>query len=118
MTVRTISVKPAIAWDDGFVFVISFTDANGQQQHVGFVHAQFALASASGLNTQVSKVLQTVNQLQAQLTTDPECWIETAKNAARGGPKITIEYDDNLSVPYTTQTNQSFNLQQLFSMTG
>lgn len=118
MTTQTVSVQPTLEWDDSVVFVFSFTDNNGNKQFAGFVHLQVALATAQGSNTQVTQVLQVVNQQQIQFSTDPGCWIDTVKNAARNKAPITITYDDTLNAIYTTQTVQSFQLQLLFSLVG
>jgi hypothetical protein len=118
MTTQTISAQPTIEWDDGVVFVFSFNDSSNTQQFAGFVHIQVQVASAVGSNTQVSQVVTVVNQQQIQFSTDPECWVETLKAAARGPKSITITYEDSINTNYTTQTNQSFQLQQLFSLAG
>ncbi len=118
MTTQTISAQPTIEWDDGVVFVFSFTDQNGNKQFSGFVHMQIQLAVAQGSNTQVSQLVTAVNQQQIQFSSDPECWVESLKTAFRDKSNINIVYDDQVSTPYTTLTNQSFPLQQLFSITG
>ena len=118
MTTQNISAQPAIEWDDGVVFVFSFTDQNGNKQFSGFVHIQVQLAQAVGSNTQVSQLVTNVQQQQIQFGSDPECWIDTLKNAVRNVKPINIVYDDQINIPYTTLTNQSFQLQQLFSLTG
>ena len=118
MTTQTISAQPTIEWDDGVVFVFSFTDQNGNKQFSGFVHMQIQLAAAQGSNTQVSQLVTAVNQQQIQFSSDPGCWVETLKTAFRNKSNIGIVYDDQVDTPYTTLTNQSFQLQQLFSLTG
>jgi hypothetical protein len=118
VTTLTTSAQPTIEWDDGAVFVFSFTDQNGNQQFSGFVHMQIQLASAQGSNTQVSQLLTNVNQQMIQFSSDPGCWVDTLKNAARNTKSINIVYDDTVDIPYTTLTNQSFHLRQLFSLAG
>lgn len=118
MTTQTVSAQPNIEWDDSVVFVFSFPDSGGNKQFAGFVHIQVAIASAVGSNTQVTQAVQVVNQQQIQFSTDPQSWIETVKNAARNNGSIVITYDDSINQLYTTQTTQSFQLQQLYSITG
>jgi hypothetical protein len=119
LTTQTISAHPTIEWDDSVVLVFSFTDSGGHKQFADFVHIQIQLASAAGSNTQVSQAITVVNQQQIQFSTDPECWVETLKTAARAtNGSATITYDDPINVNYTTQTNQSFQLQELFSLAG
>ena len=118
MSAASVQAQPTIEWDDSVVFVFSFTDGNGNKQFAGFVHMQLALAIAQGSNTQVTQVLQQVNQQQIQFTTDPQSWIETVKNAARNKSQITIVFDDTLNTAYTTQTAANFQLQVLFSLAG
>jgi hypothetical protein len=62
--------------------------------------------------------VQQQQQQQIQFSSDPECWIDTLKNAVRNVKSINIVYDDQINIPYTTLTNQSFQLQQLFSLAG
>jgi hypothetical protein len=118
VTTQTISAQPALEWYDDVVFVFSFTDRNGNKQFSGCVHIQIRLASAQGSNTQASQLVTAVNQQQIQFSSDPGCWIDTLKNAARNKTSINIVYDDAVDKPYTTLTNQSFPLQQLFSLAG
>jgi hypothetical protein len=118
MSAQTVSAQPTIEWDDSVVFVFSFLDGGGNRQFSGFVHIQLALALAQGSATQVTQAIQVVNQQQIQFTTDAQCWLDTVKNAARAKNAISITFDDTLSQVYTTQTNQSFQLQQLFSLAG
>jgi hypothetical protein len=119
MSAQTVTVTPTIAWDDSVVFVFSFTGANGLQNFAGFVHQQIQLSSVTGSQTQVTAILQVVQQQGIQISTDPQTWIESVKNAARNSSnQIVVTYDDTINVTYTTQTNASFQLQQLFSVTG
>jgi hypothetical protein len=118
MAMQTIPARPAIEWDDSVVFVFSFTDSHGNKKFAGFVHVQIQSASAVGSNMQVSQAVAAVNQQEIQFSTDPGCWVETLKNAARSKTPVTITYEDAISTIYTTQTNQSFQLQELFSLTG
>jgi hypothetical protein len=111
---QTVSAVPQIEWDDGVVFVFSW---NSQQFFAGFVHLQIAVANAVGTTTQVSAILQQLQQTQVQFSSDPQSWLETVKNAARATKPINITFDTNF-VPYTTQSGQSFNLQQLYSIAG
>jgi hypothetical protein len=119
MSTQTVTVNPAIEWDDSVVFVFSFTGANGLKTFAGFVHQQIQFSSAQGSQTQVNAILQIVQQQGIQVSTDPQTWIETIKNAARSSSsQIVVTYDDATNVTYTTQTNVSFQLQQLFGVTG
>jgi hypothetical protein len=111
---QTASAIPQIEWDDSVVFVFSW---NNQQFYAGFVHLQIAVANAVGTTTQVSAILQQVQQTQVQFSSDPQSWLETVKNAARNNKNISITFDTNF-LPYTTQTGQNFNLQQLYSIAG
>jgi hypothetical protein len=111
---QTVLAAPQIEWDDSVVFVFSW---NNQQFYAGFVHLQIAVANAVGTTTQVSSILQQLQQTQVQFSSDPQSWLETVKNAARAKTSINITFDTNF-VPYTTQTGQSFNLQQLYSIAG
>jgi hypothetical protein len=115
MTTQTQSVVPSIEWDDSVVFVFSW---NNQQFFAGFVHLQIALASAVGTTTQITNILQQLAQTQLQASSDPQSWLDTVKNAARNSKAITITFEDAISTVYTTQTNQSFTIQQLFSIAG
>ena len=95
MTIQTASqVAPALIWDDGVVFIFSFS-FNGVTYNAGFPHVQIALANASGTQTQVSKILQTMQQSQLQVTTDPGCWIDTLKT----NKAVDIVFDDSSSIP-------------------
>jgi len=112
MTIQTASqVAPALVWDDGVVFIFSFT-FNGTQYYGGFPHMQVALANATGTQTQVSNILQSIKQTQLQFQTDPGCWIDTLKN----NKAVDIVFDDSTSVNYTTQTAQPYALQVLYSI--
>lgn len=115
MAIQNLSVVPTIEWDDSVVFVFSW---NNRQFFAGFVHLQIAVANAVGTTTQITNILQQLAQTQLQASSDPQSWLDTAKNAARNGKSITITFDDAQSTVYTTQTNQSFTLQQLFSLAG
>jgi hypothetical protein len=118
MTIQTVQSALTIEWDDSVVFVFSFTGTAGKQ-FAGFVHQILALQSVTGSQTQVTAVLQTVQQNGIQVSLDPQTWVETVKNVARNTQtQAKVVYDDTASVTYTTGTNQSFTLQQLFSVTG
>ena len=117
MSVQTVTqVGVNIEWDDSVVFVFSFQGPSGQI-FCGFPHQQVALANQTGTQTQVNAILQSIQQIQLQVTTDPGTWIDTVKQGARGG-KINIVFEDSISAKYTTQTLKDFDLQQLFSITG
>jgi hypothetical protein len=118
MTIQTVTSPLAIAWDDSVVFVFSFNGVAGPL-FGGFVHQILALQFTTGSQTQVSTALQIVQQQGVQVSLDPQTWIETIKTAARTpGATATVVYDDALSAVYTTGSNQSFTLQQLFSVSG
>jgi hypothetical protein len=117
MSIQAVNSVPTIQWDDSGVFIFSF-DANGSTFFAGFIHVQIQLAIASGSTVQVTAILQQATQVGVQFASDPQSWIETIKNASRASNPIAITFDDALSVVYTTQTNQSFTLQQLFSVAG
>lgn len=116
MSVQTVQTSVNIEWDDGVVMVFSFA-ASGGKMFCGFVHQVLAVQVTSGSQTQVSAVLSTVQQQAVQVSVDPQTWVETVKNAARGG-KATIVFDDSTNTNYTTQTAQSFQLQLLHSISG
>lgn len=119
MSAQTVTVTPTIEWDDSVVFVFSFTGANGNKTFAGFVHQQIQLSSVTGSQTQVTAILQIIQQQGIQVSTDPQTWIESIKNAARNtSNQLVVTYDDTINVIYTTQTNLSFQLQQLFRVTG
>jgi predicted amidophosphoribosyltransferase len=115
MAVQTQSVVPAVEWDDSIVVVFSW---NNRQFFAGFVHLQIATATATGTTTQLNNITQQVVQNQIQASSDPQNWLDTVKNSVRVGKSINITFDDAISVVYTTQTNQSFTLQELFSIAG
>lgn len=115
MSVQSAQVVPAIEWDDSVVFVFSW---NNQQFFGGFVHQQLAIAIAAGSQTQISNIQQVSLQAQIQVAGDAQSWLDTIKNAARNNKPVTITFEDALSAVYTTQTNQSFTLQQVFSVAG
>jgi hypothetical protein len=119
MSVQTISnASLTIDWDDSIVIVFSFDGAAGSRVSCGFVHQVLAVQFVSGSQTQITAVLQQVVQQGIQASLDPQTWVETVKSGARAGGSATIVYEDSVSVQYTTQTNRSFTLQQLFSVTG
>jgi len=122
MSVQSVPVTPTIEWDDSVVFVFSFTGIQGVNNDVklfaGFVHVQVQIAVAVGSTTQVTPVLQVAQQQGIQFASDPQSWLDTLKNAVRNAKTVTITYEDSISTNYTTQTNQTFQLQQLFSLAG
>ena len=118
MSVQTVSHVPLkIEWDDSVVLVFSFDGPSGRM-FCGFLHQIFAVQLVQGTQTQVTHALATVQQQGIQISLDPQTWVETVKNGSRGSGTATVVFDDSTSVPYTTQTNQSFQLQILFSVTG
>lgn len=116
MSAQTVQTSVNIEWDDAVVLVFSFDGPRGKT-FCGFVHQILAVQSVSGSQTQVSAILQVLQQQAVQVSLDPQTWVETVKNAARGG-KATIVFDDTINVNYTTQTGQIFQLFQLFSIHG
>ena len=118
MAIQTTSAVPQIQWDDGGVFIFAFQGNSGAQFSAGFVHLQIQLAVAVGSAVQVTAILQQINQQQIQFASDPQSWVETIKSDQLSNNAITIAFEDATSVQYTTQTNQSFQLQQLFSVAG
>jgi len=116
MTVQTVTAPLRIEWDDSVVIVFSF-DGPISRVFCGFVHQILALQFVSGNQTQVSAAIQVIQQQGIQVSLDPQTWVETVKTGARGG-QVTVSFDDANSVVYTTQTNQSFTIQTLFSISG
>jgi hypothetical protein len=116
MAIQTVTVPLKLEWDDSVVLVFSF-DGPAGQVFCGFVHQVLAVQFVSGSQAQVTPALQIVQQQGIQVSLDPQTWVETAKTGARGG-NATVVFDDALSTVYTTQTNQSFQLQALFSLTA
>ena len=102
MALQTANAPFTIEWDDGAMFIFSFTGAGGTKLFCGFPHQPLALANQQGTQTQVNAITQQIVQSQVQVTTDPATWIETVKTGARGGGGTqTVSYDDTISVPYT-----------------
>jgi len=119
MSVQTASNVPLkIEWDDSVVIVFSFDSPSGGRAFCGFLHQILAVQLVQGTQTQINAALAAVQQTGIQLSLDPQTWVETVKNGSRGSGTATVVFDDSTSVPYTTQTNQSFQLQILFSVTG
>ena len=117
MSQQTASqVNVTIEWDDGVVIVFSFPGASGTL-YCGFPHVVPAWQSQSGTQTQVSTTVQTISQSAIQISGDPATWVETVKYGARGN-KIDIVYDDTANFPYTTQTANPYQLQQIYSIHG
>jgi hypothetical protein len=116
MTVQTVTVPLKIEWDDSVAVVFSFDGPDGRV-FCGFVHQILALQFVAGNQTQVSAAIQVIQQQGIQVSLDPQTWVETVKAGARGG-QATVVFDDASSVVYTTQTNQTFSLQNLFSVSG
>jgi hypothetical protein len=118
MSATTYNGNVSLEWDDSVVLVFSFTH-NGTKQFAGFGHQVISLQSTTGTQTQVSAILQNIQQTAVQFAVDPATWVETVKTGARGNSNpITIVYDDSTSQPYTTQTAQPFQLQILYSIAG
>lgn len=111
------NVIPTILWDDSVVFVFSW-QYDGQTWQGGFLHQQLSIATQTGFQTQVSPFSQQLSSQQGQISSDSQSWLEAIKTAARGKGKVTVAFEDSNYVLYTTQTNITFNLQQLFSITG
>jgi hypothetical protein len=118
MSAQTFHGNVQIVWDDSVVLVFSFQGPGGQL-FAGFVHQIFSFQLTAGTQTQVTSILQTLQQQAVQQALDPQTWVETLKTGARGTANpITVVFDDTINVIYTTATNQSFQLQQLFSVAG
>jgi hypothetical protein len=128
---ETAGTPFTIEWDDGAMFIFSFTDANGSKQFCGFPHQALGLANLQGTQTQINAITQQIVQSQVQVTTDPATWIETVKTGARGGGggKQMVTYDDTISTQYTAtllapgtppsvMPGPNFTLQVLYSITG
>lgn len=120
-----------ILWDDGFMFIFSFTGADGSTYNSGFPHQVISVAQQAGTQTQVTPIQAQITQVQFQVAADPATWIETIKTAARSTTQPTqqaITYDDALSSQYTATLvsgnpaaptpGQNFTLQLLYSVTG
>lgn len=116
MSAQSVNTSVNIEGDDGVVMVFSFA-ASGGKMFCGFAHQVLALQVTTGSQTQVSAVLSSIQQQAIQVSVDPQTWVETVKNAARGA-KATIVFDDTINTNYTTQTAQSFQLQLLYSICG
>jgi hypothetical protein len=118
MTIQSATnVHLSIDWDDSVVMVFSFDGPSGRVS-CGFLHQILAVQLVQGSQTQVSAALAVVQQQGVQLSLDPQTWVETVKTGARSGGAATVVFDDANSIIYTTQTNQTFQLQQLFSIAG
>jgi hypothetical protein len=118
MSVATYSGNVDIEWDDSVVLVFSFTH-NGTKFFAGFAHQVISVQSTTGTQTQVSTILQNIQQSSVQFAMDPATWVETVKTGARGTSNtINVVYEDSTSQPYTTLSNRSFQLQILHSIAG
>ena len=119
MSAQTFTGNVQIVWDDSVVLVFSFQDPSGQQLFAGFMHQIFSVQLTQGSQTQISVILQNIQQQSIQLALDPATWVETVKTGARGtGNPITVVYDDTINVNYTNSLAQPFQLQQLYSIAG
>jgi hypothetical protein len=119
MTIQSIQAPVTIEWDDSVVIVFSFVTPGGQKTFSGFNHQIPSAQSVVGQQTQVTNILQIIQQQGLQVTADPQTWVETLKNSHRNQNNfVSIVFEDAVSLVYTTQTNQSFTLQPLFSLAG
>lgn len=129
MALQTATSGFKIAWDDGVMFIFSFTDAAGTTLFCGFPHQVLAVANLTGSQTQVTAILAQVTSAQVQISADPATWVETVKTAARGSAGAqTVTYDDSITTNYTTTLlsgsplaptpGQNFTLQLLYSIAG
>jgi hypothetical protein len=116
-TAKGISVT--IEWDDSVVIVFSFTDPTSNTKfNCGFPHVVPAWQSQTGTQTQVTTKVQNITTSTMQISGDPATWVETVKYGARGSNTITVVYDDSTNYNYTTDIATSYQLQQLYSITG
>jgi hypothetical protein len=117
----TPPVNTAVQWDDGVVFVFSFSHQQVNRT-CGIFHNVISVQSSQGVQTFVSQLLQSIQQGALQVSADPQTWIETVKNASRGttNNQIVISYDDNVQFPYTpaVPSPPNFQLQFLYSLAG
>jgi hypothetical protein len=94
------STPATILWDDSQVLVFQISSVI-----TGFAHTQITVSSGN-----------------VQVATDAQDWIETIKFASRNpsSAAITISYDDSIFAQYTPpgNPNQTFQIQQLFSIRG
>ena len=129
MALKTAKSPFTIVWDDGFVFIFSFTDDTGATVMCGFPHQVISVASQGGTQVQVSPTVAQIQQMQAQVAADPATWVDTVKTGARSPAQpVTVGYDDTISSPYTQQLvsgnplaptpGQTFTLQLMYSVTG
>lgn len=118
MSAQTFNGNVQIVWDDSVVLVFSF-QVGGQTLFAGFMHQIFQIQVTQGSQTQISPILQSVQQQSIQLAMDPATWVETIKTGARGtNNPIAVVYDDTINVNYTNSLAQPFQLQQLYSIAG
>ena len=118
MSAQTFTGNVQIVWDDSVILVFSFQAAGGQM-FAGFMHQIFQVQVTQGSQTQISAILQNIQQQSIQLAMDPATWVETVKTGARGTSNpITVVYDDTINVNYTNSLAQPFQLQQLYSIAG
>jgi hypothetical protein len=118
MSAQTFTGNVQIVWDDSVVLVFSFQGPSGQL-FAGFMHQIFSVQLTQGSQTQISPILQSVQQSSVQLALDPATWVETVKTGARGTSNpITVVYDDTINVSYTNSQAQPFQLQQIYSIAG
>lgn len=129
MASQTATSGFKVVWDDGVMFIFSFTGVTGETLLCGFPHEVLAVANLTGSQTQVSAILAQVTSAQVQVSADPATWVETVKTAARGSSGTqTVTYDDSISTTYTTTLlsgnplaptpGQNFILQLLYSIAG
>jgi hypothetical protein len=132
MAAQTGTGPVKILWDDGFMFIFSFTGVDGSTTlNCGFPHQVISVAQQAGTQTQVSPIQQQITQMQFQVAADPSTWIETIKTAARSATQPiqqVITYDDTITSNYTQTLvsgspaaptpGQNYVLQLLYSVTG
>jgi hypothetical protein len=72
MTVQVVVVNPTIEWDDGLVFVFSFSGANNTTIFCGIIHVVLAVQLTTGQQAQVTPLLQAISQNSFQGSSDPQ----------------------------------------------
>jgi len=118
VSAQTFNGNVEIVWDDSVVLIFSFQPPSGKL-FAGFMHQILSVQLTQGSQTQISPILQSVQQSSVQLALDPATWVETIKTGARGtNNPITIVYDDTTNVNYTNSLAQPFQLQLLYSIAG
>jgi hypothetical protein len=77
-----------------------------------------AMASCLPYRFVIQARVESLDAIGCLTTSDPQSWLDTVTTTARAQKDIAIAYEDSISTIDTTQTNQSFTLQQLFSLAG